>query len=62
MQIIFRQQEGSVSTNLVSYGTTNTDKDMLLTYMFEWNFPDVEEGTAAVDEAVKGVQKVSKIP
>jgi len=51
--IIFRQSEGSVTTNIVSNGPDNTDQDLQLTYTFEWNYPDVEEGTAAHDKAIE---------
>lgn len=47
-----------MTTNLVSHGPEETDQDMMLTYIFEWNFHDVQEGTKAFDDAVDGLSMV----
>jgi hypothetical protein len=44
----------------VSNGPDNTDQDLQLTYTFEWNYPDVEEGTAAHDKAIETTNMVSQ--
>ncbi|KUL89364.1 hypothetical protein ZTR_03763 [Talaromyces verruculosus] len=46
-------EDGSVTTNLVSHGAGTLDEDLLLTYVFEWNYSDVEKGTAAEEEAIQ---------
>ncbi|PKY07908.1 DUF1857-domain-containing protein [Aspergillus campestris IBT 28561] len=51
--IIFRQLDGSVTTNLVSNGEDLGDRGLQLTYFFEWDHPDIQEGTPAYDEAVE---------
>ncbi|KAH7012971.1 hypothetical protein EDB80DRAFT_834692 [Ilyonectria destructans] len=43
--IRFAQSEGSVSTNLISFYPDVSDINLMLTYIFEWDFPSVKEGT-----------------
>ena len=50
--------DGSTTTNLLSHGPGNKDQDMQLTYVFEWNYPHIEEGSKAHTEAFEGADKV----
>lgn len=62
MQIIFRQLDGSVTTNLVSNGEDLGDRGLQLTYFFEWDHPDIQEATPAYREAVEQKNEVSDNP
>ncbi|KAK5311249.1 hypothetical protein LTR93_011785 [Exophiala xenobiotica] len=57
--IIFRQADRSTTTNLVSNVADDTDQDFQLTYIFEWNFPEVKEGTSEHDEAIEMTSALS---
>jgi hypothetical protein len=37
----------------VSNGPDNNDQDLQLTYLFEWIYPDIDEGTTAHDEVIE---------
>ncbi|CAI6038967.1 hypothetical protein V2G26_010836 [Clonostachys chloroleuca] len=43
--IRFEQSDGSVSTNLVSFQPDMSETNLMLTYIFDWDFPSVQEGT-----------------
>ncbi|OAL27568.1 hypothetical protein AYO22_03472 [Fonsecaea multimorphosa] len=51
--IHFRQPNGSITTNLISNGPENTDKDMSLTYIFEWVPPEGGEGDELKEKALR---------
>ena len=58
-QIVFRQMEGSVTSNILSNGPENNDQDLQLTYVFEWNYPNIEQGTKEHAEIVEKTGQVS---
>lgn len=57
--------EGSITTNLVSHGPNKTDKDLELTYIFEWNLPEIEDSIDAqvkAQDAIDNVGSGTKLP
>ena len=51
--------EGSVTTNILSNGLENNDHDLQLTYVFEWIYPNIEEGTQEHTEVIEKTGQVS---
>jgi hypothetical protein len=41
----FHQNDGSVITNVISNGPSGDEKDLFMTYIFEWRRPEVEAGS-----------------
>lgn len=44
-QVDFHQPNGAVITNVISDGPSMDDEDLNMTYMFEWQHDDIEEGS-----------------
>ncbi|KAI0593121.1 hypothetical protein F4775DRAFT_527003 [Biscogniauxia sp. FL1348] len=57
-RVVFEQPDGSTVTNVVGRGP---DGELLLSYVFEWRHPDVEEGSAQARELEEGHWKVAKM-
>jgi len=57
----FKQEDGSIIRNLISEGPSRTVEDLQMTYMFEWRFPDIEEGSTEADEQFKKVKGMAKM-
>lgn len=45
VQVDFWQPSGALITNTISDGPGLTEKDLNMTYTFEWRHPEVEEGS-----------------
>ncbi|RSL81046.1 hypothetical protein CEP52_017278 [Fusarium oligoseptatum] len=59
-EIRFQQAEGSVSTNLISFHPSVSDTNLMLTYIFEWDWPTIKEGTAEHKELVTEMSENSR--
>ena len=44
-KVDFWQPSGALITNTISDGKTFEEKDLQMTYTFEWRYPDVVEGS-----------------
>ncbi|RSL45707.1 hypothetical protein CEP51_016043 [Fusarium floridanum] len=58
--IRFQQAEGSVSTNLISFHPSVSDTNLMLTYIFEWDWPTIKEGTAEHKELLTEMSENSR--
>ncbi|OCK77597.1 DUF1857-domain-containing protein [Lepidopterella palustris CBS 459.81] len=57
----FIQDDGSIIRNLISAGPDGTDQSLSMTYMFEWRYPNVEEGTEEAEKVVAQSKKIAKM-
>ncbi|KAF2809582.1 DUF1857-domain-containing protein [Mytilinidion resinicola] len=57
----FKQEDGSIIRNLISDGPAGTVEDLHMTYMFEWLFPNLEEGSAEAEEQFKKSKAMAKM-
>ncbi|KAI1490716.1 hypothetical protein F5X96DRAFT_669411 [Biscogniauxia mediterranea] len=57
-RVVFEQPDGSTVINVVGRGPGG---ELLLSYVFEWRHPDVEEGSARARELEEGHWKVAKM-
>ncbi|KAF2847992.1 DUF1857-domain-containing protein [Plenodomus tracheiphilus IPT5] len=51
----FEQEDGSHIRNIISSGSSGEDHDLYMTYVFEFRFPHIKEGS---DEAEKEVMRL----
>jgi hypothetical protein len=58
-KVDFQQEDGSVVKNIISDGASGEDKDLYMTYAFEFNFPGMEEGSKEAEEQMKKLKGVS---
>jgi len=59
--IEFKQEDGSIIRNIISEGSSGTVEDLQMTYMFEWMFPNIEEGSTEAGEQFKKVKGTAKM-
>ncbi|KAH6704029.1 hypothetical protein BKA61DRAFT_181782 [Leptodontidium sp. MPI-SDFR-AT-0119] len=57
--IIFRQTDGSTTTNLISNSPQEGDEGLILSYIFEWNYPNLKEESREYDEIVAATEKMA---
>lgn len=57
----FKQEDGSIIRNLISDGPGGTVEDLHMTYMFEWIFPKLEEGSVEAEEQLKKSKAMAKM-
>jgi hypothetical protein len=57
----FQQEDGSIVKNIISDGASGEAKDLHMTYAFEFNFPNVEEGSEEAEEQMKKLKGTSKM-
>lgn len=57
----FHQDDGSVIRNLISAGPDGTDESLHMTYMFEWRYPKIEEGSVEAQETHEKLKKMAKM-
>ncbi|KAH6970537.1 hypothetical protein BKA56DRAFT_736034 [Ilyonectria sp. MPI-CAGE-AT-0026] len=57
--IRFVQADGSVSTNIVSFHSEVSDTNLMLTYVFEWEFPSIQAGTSEHKELTKDMSTMA---
>lgn len=50
---------GSTAVNIISTGTAGKEDDLFLTFLFEWDHPELEEGSGAAEEAEENHRKAS---
>ncbi|GAB7358026.1 hypothetical protein MBLNU230_g0191t1 [Neophaeotheca triangularis] len=52
-KVDFHQDSGAVISNVVSSGESLEANDLNMTYVFEWRYPDVEEGSEKAESLFK---------
>ncbi|KAF2490940.1 DUF1857-domain-containing protein [Lophium mytilinum] len=57
----FKQEDGSIIRNLISDGPSGGVEDLHMTYMFEWIFPELEEGSEEAGERYAKVKAMAKM-
>ncbi|KAI1323788.1 DUF1857-domain-containing protein [Xylariaceae sp. FL0255] len=57
-RVVFNQEDGSTVTNIVSKGP---EDELLMSYVFEWRHPDVEEGSEQAAKLHEAHAKMAKI-
>ncbi|CAK7243480.1 MAG: hypothetical protein STHCBS139747_005005 [Sporothrix thermara] len=60
-RVDFAMDNGSTVLNIVSAGSSAAPTDLYVTYVFAWKHDDLEEGSAAYEEAEAGHKKVAKM-
>ncbi|KAK3319856.1 hypothetical protein B0T19DRAFT_478898 [Cercophora scortea] len=55
-RVDFHQEDGSKIANYISQGPTGEPDDLFLTYIFEWRYPGLEEGS----EQLKALEERNK--
>lgn len=58
-RVDFQQEDGSRISNFVSSGPSGEKEDLLMTYVFEWRYPDLEAGSEKAKELEDLHNKVS---
>jgi hypothetical protein len=61
LQVDFYQEDRSVISNIISDGPGGTDKDLYMTYVFEWLRPKVEAGSEKEKELRAEYEKMAKM-
>lgn len=57
----FHQEDGTVIRNLIAAGPDGTDESLHMTYMFEWHYPKIEEGSVEAKETHERLKKMPKM-
>ncbi|AEO67509.1 uncharacterized protein THITE_2116400 [Thermothielavioides terrestris NRRL 8126] len=57
-RIDFVQEDGATIGNYVTQGPSGDPADLLMTYVFQWNVPQVAEGSAEAKELEEKYRKV----
>lgn len=57
----FKQEDGAVIQNIVSEGPGGTEEDLNMTYSFEFRHPEVEAGSAKVQELTAKHRAMAKM-
>ncbi|KAK0610639.1 hypothetical protein B0T17DRAFT_500206 [Bombardia bombarda] len=60
-RVDFLQENGSKITNCVSQGASGEEADLVMTYIFEWRHPGVEEGSDKARELLEGHRETAKM-
>jgi len=60
-KVDFQQTDGTTISNIISDGPSGQPEDLFMTYSFEWKHPNVEEGSAEVEELLEKHKKTAKM-
>lgn len=60
-KVDFWQPSGALITNTISDGESLEEKDMQMTYTFEWRYPDVAEGSEEHSKLWKSSREGAKM-
>jgi hypothetical protein len=55
----FEQEDGSFVRNIISEGSSGEERDLYMTYAFEWRLEHLKEGSEEVEREVERLKGVS---